>query len=262
MTDLGELGLSSYEQTAYRTLLVTGAASAADLSDASGVPKGRIYDVLNGLVARGIVRTRSGDPKRYAPVDPEAVVDRLLAEREAELERERDRYRAVAESVRSELSPAPPTDSSFWLGSLGSDEMSTALVRHLRAAEDRVRAAVGVPYENASWEALRSEYEAFFDGASADVDVELICSEAVLAGLPDRVRDSIADRSADVAVRIAPEVPVSFDLVDRAAAAIDVPHPAAPGDRLGVVGVRDPEVVVAFDRQFEQLWSDATAVLE
>lgn len=42
MTELGELGLSSYEEKAYRTLLVTGAVTAAELSDTSGVPKGRM----------------------------------------------------------------------------------------------------------------------------------------------------------------------------------------------------------------------------
>nr|WP_240792435.1 helix-turn-helix domain-containing protein [Salarchaeum sp. JOR-1] len=73
MTDLGELGLSSYEGKVYRTLLVTGAATASDLSDASEVPKGRIYDVLNSLNAHQLIRTKATDPTRYVAESPETA---------------------------------------------------------------------------------------------------------------------------------------------------------------------------------------------
>lgn len=262
MTALGELGLSSYEEKTYRTLLVTGAVTAAELSTASDVPKGRIYDVLNGLEARGLVRTQSSEPKRYVAVDPETAVDRLLAERTAELERAWHRYREVAETVRSDLAPAPPIDCSFWLGSLGSDEMSTALRQHVRAAEEYVRAAIGRPYENATWEALESEFEAFVEGTSADVAVELVASESVLEVLPDALPASLADRPGDVTVRSVSRVPLSFDVLDGDGLTFDVPHPVAADDRLGVVGLTDTEVVDAFDREFQRLWAAGDPVLE
>src|SRR6056297_336587 len=123
MTDLGELGLSSYEEQVYRTLLVTGAATATDISDVSGVPKGRIYDVLNSLKARQLIRTQATDPTQYVAEQPNTVVDRLLAERTVELQQEWARYRDVADSVRSNLLPTSPSDGSIWLGSLGSEEM-------------------------------------------------------------------------------------------------------------------------------------------
>ncbi len=88
MSELGMLGLSSYEEKVYRSLLVTGAATATELSEISAVPKGRIYDVLNGLEARRLIRMRSSDPNQYVAVQPETVVDRLLAERAYELKQE------------------------------------------------------------------------------------------------------------------------------------------------------------------------------
>jgi sugar-specific transcriptional regulator TrmB len=50
-------GLSPYQAEAYVTLLEYGSASATDLASASGVPKPRIYDVLEGLEERGYVET-------------------------------------------------------------------------------------------------------------------------------------------------------------------------------------------------------------
>ncbi|WP_423747183.1 helix-turn-helix domain-containing protein (plasmid) [Haladaptatus sp. SPP-AMP-3] len=262
MTELGELGLSSYEEKAYRTLLVTGAVTATELSEDSGVPRGRIYDVLNGLEARTLVRTRSGEPKRYVAVEPETVVERLLAERTHELKREWNRYRERAETVRSNLLPTPPTESSFWLGSLGSDEMGTALRQHVRTAEEYVHAAVGTPYENATWETLQREFDAFFEGASADIAVDLLLSEAVVTTLPDTLPQRLDEQSVDVTIRTIPNVELSFDVVDRSETTIDIPHPVSGDDRFGVVGVKDSQVVEEFERHFQRLWTDAEPLLD
>ncbi|WP_049892986.1 TrmB family transcriptional regulator [Natronococcus jeotgali] len=262
MTELGELGLSSYEEKVYRTLLVTGAVTAAELSDTSGVPKGRIYDVLNGLEARKLIWRQSSDPNRYVAVQPEIVVDRLLAERAYELKQEWDRYHEKAETVRSNLLPTPPTESSFWLGSLGSNEMSTALQQHMRTAENVVQAAVGPPYEDATWETLQSEVEGFFEGANVGLSVDLLVSEKVVTVLPDQFPDLIENQSADITVRMIPKVVLSFDIVDNVETTIDIPHPVSDKDRIGVVGIKDSEVVSEFEQQFRQLWDDAVPLLE
>lgn len=261
MTALGELGLSSYEEKVVRTLLVTGPATAATLSESSGVPTGRIYDVLNGLDARGLVRTQSTEPTRYVPADPEATVGRLLAERWHELEQEWARYCEVASEVRSNLVPTRPTDSSFFPGSLGDDEMVAALREQVRTAEQTVHAAVGESYGNAGWETIQHEVEAFLDGASRDVSVAVLVSESVLDALPAGLVESIQDRPVDVAVNVRSDVGLSFDVVDRAETAIDVPHPVAADDRLGVVGIRDADAVAAVEGHFRRLWSESEPVL-
>ncbi|UVE51333.1 TrmB family transcriptional regulator [Haloferax larsenii] len=262
MTELGELGLSSYEEKVYRTLLVTGAATATALSDASEVPKGRIYDVLNGLEARRLVRTHSTQPTRYAPVDPPTAVERLLAERAAELSEEWSRYLDVADTVRSNLLPTPPADGNLWLGSLGSDEMQTAMQQHVRTATTTLHAAVGPPYEQASWETLRTEFDAFFDGAHSDLDVSLLLSDRVLDVLPEEFPNLIGAQSPTVKLRAHPEIPVSFDVVDRSVASVDIPHPQSAADRFGIVAVQEQAIVDEFERQFQQLWTAATPLTE
>ena len=262
MTELGELGLSSYEEKVYRTLLVTGSVTAAELSDTSGVPKGRIYDVVNGLEARNLIWRQSSDPNRYAAVQPESVVDRLLSEQAFEMKQEWDRYREKAETVRSNLLPTPPTESSFWLGSLGSEEMSTALQQHMQTAEDIVQAVIGAPYENATWETLQPELKGFFDGANGTLSINLIFSEKAVTVLPDRFPALIGNQSADVTIRSIPEVALSFDIVDTVETTIDVPHPVSGKDRIGVVGIKDSQVVAEFEQYFQQLWATANPLVK
>ncbi len=262
MTELNELGLSSYEEQVYRTLLVTGSATAADLSRASDVPKGRIYDVLNTLEARQLIQTQSTDPAQYTAVEPTTVVDRLLAERTAELQQKWARYRDAAESVRSNLLPTIPADGSIWLGTLGGEEMQTALQEHIRTATASVHATVGPPYESASWKTLSREVEAFFDGAQPDITVSLLVSEQVLETLPETFIEVATTHSAEVQLRARPEIPVSFDVVDQTVTTIDIPHPQLAADRIGVVAVNDRDIVEEFERQFQEMWADAVPLLE
>ncbi|ELY78569.1 TrmB family transcriptional regulator [Natrinema pallidum] len=261
MTELGELGLSSYEEKAYRTLLVTGAVTATELSDISGVPKGRIYDVLNGLSARKLIRLQSTNPQQYVAEEPQTVVDRLLAERAYELTQEWDRYRRLAETVRSDLFPSPPSESSLWLGSLGSEEMALALQQHIGTAESDVYATLGKPYDDASWERLQPEFEAFFEGIAPDVSLSLILSEPVLTTLPETFPKLLEDEPIDVTVRTIPDPVLSFDVIDSLVTTIDIPHPLSSDDRLGTVGIKDSTVVNEFDRLFQSQWEIAEPLL-
>ncbi len=82
MATLRDLGLSEYEARVYRALLSAGPATAKELSRRSDVPMGRIYDVLNGLEATSLIRSQqSSRPKKYAPVEPETALPRLLEEK-------------------------------------------------------------------------------------------------------------------------------------------------------------------------------------
>ncbi len=80
----------------YRTLLVTGAATAATVSDASGVPNGRVYDVLNSLETYHLVRSQAASrPKKYVAVEPDTALDRLLESKRQELAEKAEQYENV-----------------------------------------------------------------------------------------------------------------------------------------------------------------------
>ena len=49
-----KLGLNLYESKAYATLLKVGTVNAYKVSKESGIPRARIYDVLETLTKRGL----------------------------------------------------------------------------------------------------------------------------------------------------------------------------------------------------------------
>jgi sugar-specific transcriptional regulator TrmB len=96
---LSALDLKEYEQIALEELLVLGRTTAPDLSEASGIPKARIYGVLESLANRGLIKIVPGRPKEYQPKSPEAILERVTENRRQEFET----YRQSIEGIRDEF---------------------------------------------------------------------------------------------------------------------------------------------------------------
>ncbi len=55
ITQLKEMGFTEYEAKAYTALVQQSHVSAYQVSKNSGIPRARVYDILNNLVEKGIV---------------------------------------------------------------------------------------------------------------------------------------------------------------------------------------------------------------
>jgi sugar-specific transcriptional regulator TrmB len=258
MSDLGDLGLSSYEEKAYRSLLSLGPATARAVSEAAGVPRGRVYDVLNGLEARGLVRTRDRDPTQYAPVDPEVATDRLLAERERDLAAERRRYEDAAAGVRASLAGPTPTEGRFWSVPAGSETARSILEAQFDAADERIRSVVGPPYDRLDWGEHREDLSAVIDLLDGDLALRWLVTEAFVEVVPDSAWDDLPEGPDGPEIRLAESVFVSFDVLDGEAVYVTVPAPFVADDVLGGVVVRDADLVEQVEDRFERAWERAT----
>lgn len=82
-----ELGLSSYQAKVLTALIQCGESKASDVSQLSGVPRAKVYSVLDQLVDMGLVDKKPGRPITYRPKPPEAIIERLKHNIEIEYKR-------------------------------------------------------------------------------------------------------------------------------------------------------------------------------
>lgn len=84
-----QFGYSQYESKVYETLVTGGEAmDASSIVKLSGVPKAKIYEVLDRLVDKGIVMdTISGKKRTYTALPVEAVIDKLTHEFEDDIKK-------------------------------------------------------------------------------------------------------------------------------------------------------------------------------
>lgn len=262
MATLRDLGLSEYEARSYRALLRLGPATAKELSRASDVPMGRVYDVLNSLEQWGLVRSQaSSRPKKYVGVEPDTGLERLLDDKKAELERKVQQYESIVSELSSELDAHRPADEQFWTAAVGPAESAELLVERLAAADQRLVIVAGTPSPQFDIGRVSRQIVDRLDEALArGVEVSLLLSPGLVDSIPESVWDDYHDRLAahdDFEARIADEIVGSFHLIDDVEVCIEVSNPLDPTQAFALIALTNPAFAANLKATFDEQWVDA-----
>ncbi|WP_152042861.1 TrmB family transcriptional regulator [Salinigranum salinum] len=262
MATLRDLGLSEYEARCYRVLLEHGPATAKELSRASDVPMGRVYDVLNGLERYGLVRSQAASrPKKYLGVEPETGLERLLADKQAELERKAQQYESLVEELSKELGADESTGEAFWTAAIGPEESADLLAERLTAADERLVMVAGTPSPRCGVRRMsRVVVDRLNEALERGVRVSLLLSPELVASVPEPVWDDCHERLAGreaFEVRTSTTVSGTFNLIDDVEVCIDVPNPLEPTQTLATIDLKDPAFASNLRETFEARWADA-----
>ena len=75
---LVEVGLLPREARVYLALLNKNSFTATEISKVSGIPRQKIYEILDNIIKKGICVEKVGKVKRYKAVEPESVFSGLI----------------------------------------------------------------------------------------------------------------------------------------------------------------------------------------
>ncbi|SEO60495.1 Sugar-specific transcriptional regulator TrmB [Halorientalis persicus] len=203
---LDRLGLTEYEATALQELLTLGRTTAPNLAQATGIPKARIYGVLDSLSDRGFIKIIPGRPKEYQPKSPEEILDRAEENRRQEFEGFVQELEDVREDFLAEFQPRferasediTPTEELFHVVDVGQpSERETRQLYH--EADERVRIITK------SFEYFDAVRPAFEDAIDRGIDVDALFLH------PDLLEAENRPIQAEIVEKIRSEYP-SVDL--------------------------------------------------
>lgn len=100
---LKRIGLNQYESKVYSALLSKGNSTAGEISDASNVPRSRVYDVLVSLQKKGYITTQVGRPVKYTSVSPESIITQIKLNYEQEYRKQIESFNKFEGSLLSGL---------------------------------------------------------------------------------------------------------------------------------------------------------------
>lgn len=103
--NLVQLGLKEYEAKIYVALVGLGESNVRSIHEISGVPRPRVYDVLNALDAKGFIEIRQGSPLMYQAVRPDIVVAFLQKDLETAAFESVKTLEALSMNARQNYSP-------------------------------------------------------------------------------------------------------------------------------------------------------------
>jgi sugar-specific transcriptional regulator TrmB len=183
--DLTPFGFTRTESTVYAALLRTGAATGYALARATGLARANVYAALEGLAARGAATRVAGQPTRFRPAEPAALLARLAADQAAVLERLERSFQALgpprAPVIQEVVGARPLATTVLQLvaraettvaGTIGS-ELWRAVIPGLRRAAARARVTVRTPGGSSAADGVTAEV------APADAPTILLIDDSV-----------------------------------------------------------------------------------
>ncbi|MEM1773457.1 MAG: helix-turn-helix domain-containing protein, partial [Desulfurococcaceae archaeon] len=78
ITKLSLLGFTNYEARVYIALLKHGSLTSTEIIKVAKIPQARLYDVMEKLVSKGLVKYSKTRPVRYSLVDPSLALRKLI----------------------------------------------------------------------------------------------------------------------------------------------------------------------------------------
>ncbi len=264
---LAVLGLTDYEEQALFGLFELGRTTAPDLSEATGIPKARIYGVLDSLADDGYIEVIPARPKQYQPKSPDDVLDRAVENRRQAYESYQQSVAGQRDAFLGAFGPlyergsddVSPTEELFHVVDVGEpSETETQQLYREAATEVRVLTK--------SFEYFPSVRPAFVDAVERGIDVDVLFvhpeqlspeNQAVQRG---RV-EAVTGVSDAVSVRFSEQplpwrgtvVDPSMDY-DRGRAILLVEEPEVPRHRRQAAVTGNGSFVAGVNRFFELTW--------
>lgn len=263
MASLCDLGLSSYEERVYTALLELRNGTAEEIADQSDVPMGRIYDVLNNLESRKVVRRKPNSrPREYSPVNLELVVSRLLEEQKQELEVKQAQFESTATDLLTQIGQKAPIDGRFWIANEDERSLFDGLVnRANRVTDEWVMTWTASAGGLFGLEEGNDEIWPYFgDVLENGTDFKILMNTELVDSLPNIFVEEISDgidEYPNFEVRISEGVHNSLDIIDQTNLAVYVADPFDPRSILGITQIDDPEYIKLVKSSFINQWNEA-----
>jgi len=210
---LDRLGLTEYEREALAGLLGLGPTTAPNLAEATGIPKARVYGVLDDLAERGFVKVVPGRPKEYHPRSPAEILERAAENRRQafedfrrELEAMREEFLAAFEPRYREASgDVRPAEELFYVVDVG-EPSETETRRIYREAEE------GVWVVTKSFEYFDSVEPALADAIERGVDVSVLMLDPSHLATEPRDEPAIQREIVEEITATYPSIEVRFSV--------------------------------------------------
>ena len=263
LDQLTNLGLSRYEATAYLGLLKRSSFSAAELATHTGVPRQRIYDVLQSLSTKGLAHERVGQRRTFVAVAPEQALATLMRSRRESMEQELYAAEALAATLAHTIQP---------LYAAGSDEdnplhyidvitdtrqIGARAVELAYSAEHEILVCFKRPLLSSLEENLEEvreplqrgvRYRAVYEQALLnDPEMAPLIEEFVTLGQVARTVSAL---------------PLKMNIYDQRAVLLSFQDPVTGRPSITALCLTHPSLAVALTRAFESYWHEGTALFE
>jgi len=220
LKQLTELGLNTYEAKALMALQEKNDITASELAKSSGIPRQRIYDVLDALQLKGLCSEIPGPVLRYRAAEIRSGLINMLVERneqfQSELEEQRGIALSIADSVENGDRASNGTNNRFIQVIRNPTQMLLRYDQMLLETETEVIGTRKLPY-------IQSMAEETHEKISDGVEVHFLIERVVFKEAPGMI-EAIFRLYSEHEHRFHDDLPMNFTIFDRKKVMLNLPY--------------------------------------
>jgi sugar-specific transcriptional regulator TrmB len=258
LQSLIDIGLSEREAKTYLALLSKGSATASELQKISGIPRSKIYEVIDGLLRNGYcTEKRSGRNRTYEIIDPDVTLKDSYVKLHQRLEESykfRDQLFDIYEESENGKEPLEYFESIH-----GNDSIHHRYCQLVHNTQSELLGFGRRPYACDTSEKSKEQ-----DKESIGVierggivrwvfEIELPEDEWVLKDLKNLKKEGQE-------IRIARKLPLKMMIFDREKILMAEEEPLFSGGELAMSVMKQRTIVNAFYALFEFFWMNSVDI--
>ena len=110
-----ELGLNKYESKIYMALVEEGISTAKNISDITGIPYSKVYEIINSLSAKGFITILPTKPLKCQAASPNDVLSTIKKTNNENLERIEKSVATTLEPLFTQNKKSAEPKNVFWI---------------------------------------------------------------------------------------------------------------------------------------------------
>ncbi|WP_406656898.1 helix-turn-helix domain-containing protein [Methanolobus sp. ZRKC2] len=271
---LKDLGLTKYESSAYATLIKEGIIGAQELSRISGIPVGKIYEVLSNLNNMGLVESQKSRPRKYRAVKPKVALNNLYNKKEEETKHELEKFKlkvAEIEEKFADITTPDHTEVKFWSTVLGYED----IMRNIKNTLDETEKEILQVHSGKKKDHIKQHKcfdptvilplvaDEFAEVAKKGVNVKMIVPGELASNAFNIFKErfgSIEDDATRKKIAQHLEIKIlecdyEFAIIDNYLTFIPIPDPLEPNIIFGEVKMYDKDYAKKLKTKFNELWA-------
>lgn len=277
---LKNASLSNYEIDSYIALLTSGSLTARDLSEKSGVPVGRIYNVLEELSDRHMIEIQDSRPKKYRALSFNLGFQNLIRYTESQ---EKKRLTSLVDQAKllenrvynSEFLVKREETQLFWSTAFGWRSMLSLYEQKCSELQEELlitgfvndRTVRVLRYARDLFNSFKSAYNRgvrirylwsfqFDDRPLTDEQIEHNFEIRKVMKQKFNELFGVSDEMKGFQMRyLHKRIPTIYDIFDKERVIIKLLNPLRPYQIFGCINVFDIKLATELRRQYLEMWN-------
>ena len=254
---LKAMGLNNYETAVYLKLAEFNTAEAGKLCKESGVPFGRIYEVLNSLEKKSLVDIEYTRPKKYTIKRPKTAFINILKNKrqamETEFQKTAETICRIENKILNHTQEDTLKEKPHWT-TAGKDEIEEMTISNFDEAKENLFVMLKNNTSVKIQDSLKNTLIALADAIKRGVKVRLLVGNGFSIPEDNLQKKYIKQVFTHAEVRFYHRIRYYFDIADIDKVILKINNPVNERQLIAAIRTTDAELAGELKKKFRAMW--------